>query len=107
MALINCPSCGQRISSKAAVCQGCNTVLTDMSDEQRQSMSQMAKIKKQEQLNTQSMLAMLLFCAGVGFMYWGQPQPESLQYIAAAGATGVGFIWYIVNRVRILMFKRK
>ncbi|MDN3651520.1 hypothetical protein QWY77_01815 [Thalassotalea ponticola] len=107
MALIDCPSCNKRISSKAPVCQHCHTVLDGTSDEQRKSMQQMARIQKHQQLMTHSMLAMLLFCGGFGFMFWGDHQPHSWQYTLSAGTTVVGFVWYVVTRVRILWAKRK
>ncbi|QBY06051.1 hypothetical protein E2K93_17520 [Thalassotalea sp. HSM 43] len=107
MALIDCPSCSKRISSKAAVCQHCNTVVSDMSDEKRQSMQQMARIKQQQTLMNHSMIAMLLFCGGFGFMFWGKPDPQSWQYMIGGGATAGGFLWYLANRIRIIMSKRK
>jgi hypothetical protein len=54
----------------------------------------------------QSMLAMLLFVAGFGFMYWGGAVTGGLQYNIAIGLTVVGFVWYIINRVRLVFLKR-
>ena len=54
----------------------------------------------------QSMLAMILFVAGFGFMYWGGAAPGGLQYNIAIGLTFVGFVWYIINRVRLVFLKR-
>jgi hypothetical protein len=52
------------------------------------------------------MIAMLLFVAGFGFMYWGAAEPGGLQHNLAIGITVVGFVWYIVNRVRLIILKR-
>ncbi|MEW6997061.1 hypothetical protein AADZ86_05110 [Colwelliaceae bacterium BS250] len=107
MALIQCPSCTKKISSMAAVCSHCSTVVAEMSEEQRINMKQMTSIEKSAAIMTQSMLAMLLFCGGFGFMFWGQPEPESWQNTLASGTAVVGFVWYIINRVRLLILKRK
>ncbi|KGJ98356.1 Zn-ribbon protein [Thalassotalea sp. ND16A] len=107
MALINCPSCSKRISSKAVVCQHCQCVLADMSEEQRLSMQKISKIEQSQKLMNQSMIAMLLFCGGFGFMFWGEPEPTSWQYSLATGSAVIGFAWYILNRARIIWLKRK
>ena len=48
----------------------------------------------------------LVFIAGFGFMYWGQPEVGGTQHSSAMLACIVGFIWYVINRVRILLSKR-
>ncbi|OUS27147.1 hypothetical protein A9Q98_09895 [Thalassotalea sp. 42_200_T64] len=107
MALINCPSCSERISSKATVCGHCQCVLAEMSAEQRLSMQKVSKIEQSQKLMNQSMIAMLLFCGGFGFMFWGEPEPTSWQNSIATGAAVLGFSWYILNRARIIWLKRK
>jgi hypothetical protein len=49
---------------------------------------------------------MLLFVTGFGFMYWGGAVPDGLQYNLAIGLSLIGFIWYVVNRVRLILLKR-
>ena len=107
MALIDCPSCSQRISSKASVCSHCSFVIAELSEEQRVAHQRISKIEKSQKIMNQSMVAMLLFCGGFGSMFWGQPEPGSIQYSLGMGTSVVGFIWYIVNRVRIIMLKKK
>ncbi|WP_371379292.1 hypothetical protein [Thalassotalea aquiviva] len=107
MALIECPNCTKKMSSKAAVCSHCNTVVADMTQEQRENQQRIHKIEQSQKLMTHSMIAMLLFCAGFGFMFWGQPAPDSWQYGLATGSAVFGFVWYIVNRVRLILMKRK
>lgn len=107
MALINCPSCSTRISSKAAVCNQCSTVLGEMSEEQRINLKQITMIEKSSKLMNESMIAMLLFCGGFGFMFWGEPAPSSWQYTIAVGSSVLGFCWYIINRVRLILLKKK
>ncbi|QJR82448.1 zinc ribbon domain-containing protein [Alteromonas pelagimontana] len=106
MALIDCPSCNKKISDKAAVCPHCNFAVGDASSEDILRKQQMQRYKKLHSIQNQSMIAMLLFIAGFGFMYWGGTKPGDLQHNLAILASVVGFIWYVVNRVRILIIKR-
>ena len=59
MALIDCPSCGKKISDKAQSCQ-----------------------------------------------YWGGVTQEDLQFKLAFAVAVIGFVWYIVNRVRLVFLKK-
>ncbi|WP_394174511.1 hypothetical protein [Thalassotalea litorea] len=107
MALVNCPNCSKKISSLAKSCDHCHIELSDMDTEQRLNMKRMKKIEQSQKLMNQSMVAMLLFCAGIGSMFWGEPEPGSMQYNLATGAGVIGFVWYLVNRVRMIILKRK
>ena len=106
MALIDCPSCNKKISDKTTSCQHCGFAMGEATSEDVLRKQQLNKFKKRHSIQNQSMLAMLLFVAGFGFMYWGGANKEDLQYNLAMLATLVGFIWYIVNRVRLLILKR-
>lgn len=106
MALIDCPSCGKRISDKAQSCQHCNFTLGEATSEDIARKQNLNKYLKGQRIQTQSMVAMLLFVAGFGFMYWGGAIPGELQHTIAIGITIIGFVWYIVNRVRLVFLKR-
>jgi uncharacterized membrane protein (DUF106 family) len=90
MAVINCPSCKKKISDKAKSCQYCQLELTE----------------KSQQLMNHSFIAMLLFCGGFLFLYWQDAQPGTWQYVIAIASTILGFILYIVTRVRLILAKR-
>ena len=106
MALINCPKCNKRISSKAAECNHCSVVIGSIDSEQLENMKRITVIEQSQKIMNQSMIAMLLFCGGFGFMFWGEPTPNSWQYSIATATSVIGFVWYIVNRVRIILLKR-
>jgi hypothetical protein len=106
MALIDCPSCSKKISDKAQTCQHCDFTLGTANAEDIARKQNLNIYLKNQKIQTQSMLAMLLFVSGFGFMYWGEAEPGGLQYNLAIGASIVGFIWYIVNRVRLIILKR-
>ena len=106
MALIDCPSCNKKISDKAQSWQHCGFALGEADAEDIARKLSLNKYLKNQRIQTQSMVAMLLFVAGFGFMYWGGATPGDLQHNLAIGLTIVGFVWYIVNRVRLILLKR-
>ncbi|MCV2884238.1 hypothetical protein OE749_05985 [Aestuariibacter sp. AA17] len=107
MALTNCPSCNKTISDKAKSCQHCGFAIGSASADDILRKKSLQKFQKHHSIQNQSMLAMLMFIAGFGFMYWGGAQPGDIQHTLAIGCSIVGFGWYIVNRVRLIILKRK
>lgn len=105
MAVISCPQCGKKISDKVKQCPHCEIGM-DMDVEARQSMTRRHIIKKSQQLSNQSLVAMLFFLGGFWFMYFQTPAADSPQFMASQAAIALGFIWYIVNRIRLLLLKR-
>lgn len=106
MALTDCPACNKKISDKAKECQHCGFAFGNASSEDILRKKNLQKFQKVQGVQNQSMLAMLLFIAGFGFMYWGGVQPGDVQHTMAMGCSVIGFIWYIVNRVRLIFLKR-
>ena len=106
MALTNCPACNKMISDKAKVCQHCGFAIGNASADDILRKKSLQKFQKVQSIQNQSMLAMLMFIAGFGFMYWGGTQPGDTQHTMAVGCSVVGFVWYIVNRVRLIFIKR-
>ncbi|MBT0586545.1 zinc-ribbon domain-containing protein [Alteromonas oceanisediminis] len=106
MALIDCPACNKKVSDKAQTCQHCGFAIGNASAEDVQRKLDMQRYKKKQSLQNQSMVAMLLFVTGFGLVYWGGDQPSDLQFNIAVGCSVFGFVWYIVNRVRLVILKR-
>lgn len=106
MALIDCPSCGKKMSDKAKSCTHCDFAYQDASIEDIERKHSMQRFKKMHSIQNQSMLAMLLFIGGFGFMYWGGASPGDLQHNLAVLGCVCGFLWYGINRVRIVLLKR-
>ncbi|UAA40436.1 hypothetical protein KIH87_08915 [Paraneptunicella aestuarii] len=106
MALTTCPSCSKRISDKAKSCQYCGFLTGTASEEDLLRQKRMQTIKRSQSLNNQSLLAMLLFVLGFGYMYWGGTRPEETEYYIAMTCSGIGLFWYVINRVRIVIEKR-
>ncbi|GAC08085.1 zinc ribbon domain-containing protein [Paraglaciecola chathamensis] len=106
MALIDCPSCNKKVSDKAEECNHCGFALGQASEEDIARKRNLQKYLKSQKIQTQSMIAMLMFVTGFGFMYWGGAVPGELQYNIAVGVAVIGFVWYIVNRVRLVFVKK-
>ena len=106
MAVINCPGCKKKISDKAKICQHCQLDLTVLDADKIASLKRVNAVKKSQQLMNHSFIAMLLFCGGFLFLYWQDAQPGTWQYVSAITSTILGFILYIVTRVRLILTKR-
>lgn len=107
MAIVSCPFCGHKVSDKAAQCGKCNSDLADLTPEKMAALARNKALNKSQSLVNHSMFALLLFLAGFAFLYWWDPEPGGLQQILASAAIGIGFCWYIVTRIRIMLLKRK
>lgn len=106
MAVINCPNCKKKISDKAKSCSHCNIELHNLDEDKMNNIRQVNMIKQSQTIMTHSFIAMLLFCGGFLLMYWQDLQPGTWQYLSAITCTVIGFILYIVTRVRLILLKR-
>jgi hypothetical protein len=106
MALVDCPSCNKKISDKSPSCTHCGFSVAESTSEDLSRKQNLQKHLKSQKLQTQSMIAMLMFVTGFGFMYWGGALPGDLQYNIAVGSAVIGFVWYIVNRIRLVFVKK-
>ena len=107
MAVISCPSCRKKISDKAKSCSYCDLSLSDMDADKIISLSRIQRINHTQRLMTFSFIAMLLFCGGFLFMFWGNVDEDSLQYTIAMSSAVIGFFLYIIIRVMLLFSKQK
>ncbi|MDX3774250.1 zinc ribbon domain-containing protein [Chromatiaceae bacterium AAb-1] len=107
MAIISCPFCGQKISDKATNCSKCQNDLSDLTPEKIESLNREKRFNQSQRLVNHSMMALVLFLGGFGIWYWWQPESGSYNQYIAAIAVVTGFVWYIVTRIRIMLFKRR
>ena len=107
MAIISCPSCKNKISDKAKSCSHCQLDLLNVDEEKLQTLNKVSTINQSQKLMTHSFIAMLLFCGGFLTFYWLDVQLGTWQYTLSVVSTLVGFIWYIVTRVRLVLLKRR
>ena len=106
MALTDCPACNKKMSDKAKVCPNCGFAFGNASEEEIERKMSLVRFHKKQRVQNQSMIAMLMFIGGFGFMHWGGAQPGDLQHNLAIGSCVIGFSWYVVNRVRLALMKR-
>lgn len=103
MALIECPVCRKRISSKASSCPHCQV----KTDGDNGSLARISHIQKSSSLMNQSFVAMTLFIAGVVIWFWGGEPAEGQRANIAGVCFVFGFVGYLITRVRIVLHKRK
>ena len=103
MALIECPSCQKRISSKAKDCQYCRSSL----DGDNQSKRIISHIQQSNKLMTHSFVFLTLFIAGVVIWFWGGETATGIQSYIAITCFVFGFVGYTITRARIVLHKRK
>jgi len=110
VAIVNCPSCSKPISDKARECPHCGMNFENQSAEDIQRKANYELYKKRLKIQNQSMLAILLFVIGAYFTFMGDFGTSVTDRILQNGAlllTAIGFVWYGVNRVRLVLAKRK
>ncbi len=106
MAIISCPFCGHKISDKAVTCSKCQNELSDLTPEKIESLNREKRFNHAQKLMNQSMIALVMFLAGFGIWYWWQPESGSYNQYLSIAAVVIGFTWYVITRVRIMLFKR-
>ena len=105
MALINCPSCGKKISSVAPLCPHCGLQRGEVSEEQLQEFRRRRMRDHVYHLKMASYAALTLLVAAFGW-YWAET--ESFQYQSSMGPYllfSIGAAVYLV--IRIFLFKNK
>jgi hypothetical protein len=107
MAVIQCPSCKKKISDKAKKCGHCGLSLQEIDSDKIANLNNVYRINLGQRLMTYSFVAMLLFCGGFLFMFWDNVEQGTWQHSVAMASTVIGFILYIIIRIRLLFFKRK
>ncbi|GEK11557.1 hypothetical protein HUZ36_17915 [Pseudoalteromonas sp. McH1-7] len=107
MAIAQCPSCNKSISSKHKSCPHCETNLADFSQEDRERAASRNRVKRQQTVMNYSFIALILVLGGFLYIYWQQPAPNSFEMIASKSAIGIGTVWYLINRVILVILKKK
>lgn len=114
MALINCPSCKKRISDKAKECSHCQfnmvtkTTAAGVTEEQIQSNAKLKRIKLRYSLQMQAMAGIILFLLGIVLWYFlGDSGLSKLSHFIELGIAVIGAVWYLITRIRLIMFKKR
>jgi hypothetical protein len=107
MAIVSCPFCGKKISSKAASCNHCGEALVEVTPEQLARTDRDRRLKLNQSINNHAMMALVLFLGSFLYFYYKIPEPGSLEQRLTYAALALSAIWYIVSKVRMVLFKRQ
>lgn len=107
MAIVSCPFCGKKISSKAASCTHCGQGLAEVTPEQLERADRDKRLKLNQSINNHAMIALILFLGSFLYFYYQIPEPGSLEQRLTYAAMGLSALWYIVSKVRMVLFKRQ
>lgn len=106
MAIIQCPSCNKSVSDKVLHCPHCHTPIAGTSLDDIERHKNLRKFNRVQNIQTQSMIAMLMFIGGFGVMFWAETDASELKQTLATATAVIGFCWYIVNRIRLIFIKK-
>jgi len=106
MAIIACPSCGKKISSKAPSCQFCQRPLGELSPAEADKIARDKRTQKNRSINNQAMLSVVIFLAGFMVFYFKEPENGSWQQTLNYLVMGVAAASYIMAKIRMVIFKR-
>ena len=105
MAIIACPDCGKKISSRAVICSWCGFELGEVT-EQDLEVFQARKLRYDRyRLNMLSYAVITLFIGGFGWYWWdsqGFPRPPSYGPLTLMGVAALS---YVV--VRVFLFRNR
>ena len=108
MAIINCPICNKRISSVATTCEFCKTDFADgFDDEKLLRTAKNERFIQIQRLQNFSFLFVMLFAAGALVMYLGMTDQDETLNLSGRIMLAVGFIGYVIARVKLLLVKKK
>ena len=107
MARIDCPNCKKPASSKHKQCPHCQYALQGLTEQNRQAIATQHYYEQKQKLMNHSFLALILFLSGFLYLYSRTPEPQSTEMMICQGAIAVGFLWYLINRIRIVFLKKK
>ena len=105
MAIIACPDCGKKISSRAVICSWCGFQLGEVTEEDLEVFQARKLRYDRYRLNMISYAVITLFVGGFGWYWWdsqGFLRPPSYGPFTLMGVAALG---YIV--VRVFLFRNR
>jgi predicted nucleic acid-binding Zn ribbon protein len=99
MALINCPACNSRISSKSEHCSSCNAPIAANNDEASDRANERASWKRRKRQQNYAFLAILSFVTGVALFWQFRDDQTSTAFKAGIWLGVTGFFGYAALRI--------
>lgn len=88
------------------MCPHCDTALAGLDEHERAKLANRRFVQRKQALLNQSFVALIIFLGGFLYLYSREPAAESLEQMTTYGAIATGFVWYIINRIRIILLKK-
>ncbi len=107
MALINCPACSARVSSRAETCSNCNAPIANRNDEASERALARARWNKRKRLQNLAFLSIVSFMVGVGLLWSLRGEPDSWSFKTGVWLSAAGFFGYAILRIKGIMDKFK
>lgn len=105
MALINCPSCGKKVSSKAESCNHCHISLTDNSPERNSVLAKRRQNQRIMMVGNLSLVTLLMFLAGAFIVFYLQPDKDDILNTLGLAGLSIGSIGYMGVRTWLMFLK--
>lgn len=104
MALIQCPECGHKVSKNATSCPNCGEPVIGARETRGAGTPLTTVQATSKRFKVHKIISSVLFWSGVLWAVGigaqvGEPDPEALNKPALLMA--IGFIWYLVTRLRV------
>lgn len=100
MALIKCPDCEKEVSSSAPSCPSCGAPISTDKESKGSGVKHLVTTQgTSKSLKLQGAIAILLMIIGASMIYV-QVQSDVTPSPTGPILFAVGFVWYIINRVR-------
>lgn len=107
MAIVSCPFCGKKISSKSSSCQSCGNSIGEIDPVAKQRLSRDLRLKKSMQINNLAMASIVLFLGSFLVFYFRHPDEDTWQQTLMYVVMGVGGFGYVAAKVMMVWFKRQ
>jgi len=106
MAIIACPSCAKQISDKHQQCPHCQISTNNLDTEDKKRIASEIRFKKKQQIMNHSFVALIIFLSGFLVLFTRAPEQKSIELLVSQSAIAIGFMWYLINRIRLLFVKK-
>jgi len=107
MAIINCPECGKKMSSRAVICLSCGFTNGEVTQEQLEVIQFRRLREKIYQISMISYAVMTVFIMGFGWYWW---ESGGFQYRSSSGpfiVMACAAMAYLAVRIALFSYRQK
>ena len=105
MAIVSCPECGKKISSRAAMCPQCGFTTGEVSEQELDVFRARRQRDKLYHLNMMSYAVLTVFVGGFGWYWWDSGGFQRSSSPGPFILMGLATVSYLV--VRALLFRNR